>query len=101
MQPLQYIGLALGGLSVFLYGLLAFSDYLKELAGIRLRTIITRISGTTWKALLTGIIVTALWQSSSVTTVVAVALVNAGMLPFEAALGLILEQILELLLLLK
>jgi len=32
MQPLQYIGLALGGLSVFLYGLLAFSDYLKELA---------------------------------------------------------------------
>ena len=89
MQPLQYIGLALGGLSVFLYGLLAFSDYLKELAGIRLRTIITRISGTTWKALLTGLIVTALWQSSSVTTVVAVALVNAGMLPFEAALGLI------------
>jgi len=75
MQPLQY------------YGLLAFSE--KELAGIRLRTIITRISGTTWKALLTGIIVTALWQSSSVTTVVAVALVNAGMLPFEAALGLI------------
>jgi len=48
MQPLQYIGLALGGLSVFLYGLLAFSDYLKELAGIRLSTIITRFSGITW-----------------------------------------------------
>ena len=89
MQPLEFIGFALGGLGIFLYGLLTFSDSLKELAGVRLRNIITRISGNVWSALLTGLIVTAIWQASSITTVVAVALVNAGMLSFEGALGLI------------
>ncbi|NPV89013.1 Na/Pi cotransporter family protein [Coprothermobacteraceae bacterium] len=79
----------IGGLGIFLYGLLNFSDYLKELAGVRLRSIIATISDSPLKGLLTGLIVTALWQSSSVTTVVAVALVNAGLLTFEASLGLI------------
>jgi len=54
------------------------------------------------ETLLTGIIGNrSLAVLLRLTTVVAVALVNAGMLPFEAALGLILGPILELLLLLK
>jgi phosphate:Na+ symporter len=90
MESWQSIGFTLGGLGIFLYGLLTFSDYLKELAGARVRTFITRIGSNVWSALLTGLLVTAVWQASSITTVVAVALVNAGMLPLEGALGLIL-----------
>ncbi|WP_018963434.1 Na/Pi cotransporter family protein [Coprothermobacter platensis] len=89
MEPLQSVGFTIGGLGIFLYGLLIFSDYLKELAGVRLRTIITRIGSNVWSALFTGLVITAIWQASSITTVVAVALVNAGMLSFEGALGLI------------
>lgn len=78
-----------GGLGIFLYGLIAFSDYLKEIAGVRLKNILDAATKSPWRGLLTGLIVTSLVQSSSVVTVVVLAFVNSGLLTFDQSLGLI------------
>lgn len=79
----------LGGLGLFLLGMILLTDGLKALAGEALRSILTRfvagpVSGVAWGALLTALV-----QSSHATTFATIGFVSAGLLNFTQALGVI------------
>ncbi|MGX2946748.1 Na/Pi cotransporter family protein [Enterococcus alishanensis] len=79
----------LGGLGIFLFGIKYLGDGLQKAAGNRLREILNRFTSTPLRAVLAGIIVTGLIQSSSGTTVLAVGLVSAGFMSLKQAIGVI------------
>ncbi|MBO1308659.1 Na/Pi cotransporter family protein [Enterococcus sp. 669A] len=79
----------LGGLGIFLFGIKYLGDGLQKAAGNRLREILNRFTSTPLRAVLAGIIVTGLIQSSSGTTVLAVGLVSAGFMTLKQAIGVI------------
>jgi len=83
------LGLLLGGLSLFLYGIFQMSSGLEKAAGSRLRSIFEKISASPWRGLLIGVVVTSIVQSSSAVTVLVVGFVNAGLLTLEGSLGII------------
>ncbi|UWQ43932.1 Na/Pi symporter (plasmid) [Leisingera aquaemixtae] len=80
---------ALGGIGLFLIGMLLLTGGLKTLAGARLRSILGRFTSTPATGAATGAVTTAAIQSSSATTVAAVGFVAAGLLTFPQALGII------------
>jgi phosphate:Na+ symporter len=80
----------LGGIGLFLVGMVLLSDGLKAFAGNRLRTALVRFTGRPSTALASGALVTALVQSSSATTVTMIGFVSAGLLTFPQAVGVIL-----------
>lgn len=88
MEILQIFTL-LGALGMFLYGMSIMSSGLQKVAGDRLRGILTAITSTPFKGVMTGIGITALIQSSSATTVMVVGFVNAGILTLSQAIGVI------------
>ena len=79
----------LGGLGIFLYGIKYLGDGLQKAAGNRLREILNRFTSTPFRAVLAGLIVTGVIQSSSGTTVLAVGLVSAGFMTLRQAIGVI------------
>lgn len=79
----------LGGLGIFLYGINLMGDSLKAIAGDRLKVFIEKTTNTPIKGILVGALVTALIQSSSGTTALAVGLVRAGLMTFPQAIGII------------
>jgi len=83
------IGL-LGGLSLFLYGMERMSDALKNVAGEKMKDILAVLSNNRIIGLITGAIVTAVIQSSSVTTVMLVGFVTAGLMSLSQTIGVIL-----------
>ncbi len=83
------IGL-LGGLSLFLYGMERMSDALKTVAGEKMRDILGMLSNNRIMGLITGAIVTAVIQSSSVTTVMLVGFVTANLMSLSQTIGVIL-----------
>lgn len=89
--PLSFkdLGLLLGGLSLFLYGILQMSSGLEKAAGSKMRTIFEKISASPWRGLLIGTVATSIVQSSSAITVLVVGFVNAGLLTLEGSLGII------------
>jgi phosphate:Na+ symporter len=82
------IGL-LGGLSLFLYGMERMSDALKNVAGEKMKDILAMLSNNRIMGLITGAIVTAVIQSSSVTTVMLVGFVTAGLMSLSQTIGVI------------
>jgi phosphate:Na+ symporter len=80
---------ALGGVGLFLIGMLLLTDGLKALAGRGMRDALARFTSTPLSGAATGAITTAVVQSSSATTVAAVGFVASGMLTFPQALGII------------
>lgn len=80
----------LGGVGIFLVGMILLSEGLKAAAGDALRGILERFVRRPFSALLSGTAVTALVQSSSATTLTTIGFVSAGLLTFPQALGLIL-----------
>jgi phosphate:Na+ symporter len=80
----------LGGLGLFLLGMSVMTDGLKKLGGKSLRKALSRFTKTPVSGAITGTISTALIQSSSATTVMAVGFVSAGLLSFTQAFGIIL-----------
>ncbi len=82
------IGLA-GGLALFLHGMTMMSNALRAMAGSQLKTIMARLARNRVSALLTGAAVTAIVQSSSVTSVIAIGFVSAGILNLGQALAVI------------
>lgn len=80
---------AVGGLGLFLLGMILLTEGLRSLAGGSMRRLLTRFTRTPASGALTGAVVTALVQSSSATTVAAVGFVGAGLLTFAQALGII------------
>ncbi|MDD4835786.1 MAG: Na/Pi cotransporter family protein [Dethiosulfovibrio sp.] len=79
----------LGGLGLFIYGIKLMSDSLQDLAGDRLRQLISSLTSTPVKGVLVGTLVTILIQSSSGTTVMAVSFVQAGLMTLKQAVGVI------------
>lgn len=79
----------LGGLGLFLFGMVTMTDGLKAAAGDALRTLLLRWVRGPWSGLLAGAGLTALVQSSTATTVTTIGFVSAGLLTFQQALGVI------------
>ena len=79
----------LGGLGIFLFGIQIMGDGLQKSAGDSLRELLNRFTSTPLRAVLTGILVTVLIQSSSGTTVLTVGLVSAGFMKLRQAIGVI------------
>lgn len=79
-----------GGLALFLYGMTLMGAGLERAAGPSLKRTLERMAGNTFRALLTGVIVTAVIQSSSAATVMVVGFVNAGILTLRQSVGVIL-----------
>lgn len=75
-----------GGLGLFLLGMTMMTDGLKLVAGPTLERILAGATRTRWHALGSGVMVTALVQSSSAVTVAAIGFVNAGLLSLGPAL---------------
>ena len=80
---------AIGGLGLFLLGMIVMTDGLKALAGDSLRRTLIRFTRSPWSGAATGAASTALLQSSSATTVATVGFVAAGLMSFPLALGVI------------
>ncbi|MHA7773204.1 Na/Pi cotransporter family protein [Roseibium sp. M-1] len=80
---------ALGGVGLFLIGMMLLTDGLKALAGQRMRDVLARFTSTPISGAATGAVTTAFIQSSSATTVAAVGFVASGLLTFPQALGVI------------
>lgn len=79
----------LGGVGLFLLGMILMSEGLKAAAGGALQRILERSTGTPLAAFLSGLGLTALVQSSSATTIATIGFVSAGLLSFPAAIGVI------------
>ena len=79
----------LGGLGIFLYGMDNMSSGMQKLAGQRLKKILALLTTNRVMAILMGMGVTMLVQSSSVSTVMTIGFVNASLLTLKQALGVI------------
>jgi phosphate:Na+ symporter len=79
----------LGGLGLFLYGMELMSDSLKRSAGNKMRSIIEKTTNTPIKAILMGVLLTVIIQSSSATTVIVIGLVTAGLMTLKQSVGVI------------
>lgn len=80
---------ALGGLGLFLLGMIVMTDGLRALAGNAMRRALMRFTRSPLSGVLTGATTTAILQSSSATTVATVGFVSAGLISFSGALGII------------
>ncbi len=79
----------MGGLALFLYGMSLMSDKLEKLAGGKLEQIFEKLTSNRFKGLLLGVLVTAVIQSSSATTVMLVGFVNSGIMRLSQAISII------------
>lgn len=89
MDTFKIIYTLLGGLGIFFYGMKQMSDALQAIAGDLIRKIINSLTRNRVLAVLVGIVVTTIVQSSSVTTVMTVGFVNAGLMSLKQAIGVI------------
>ncbi len=78
-----------GSLALFLFGMKTMSEGLEKFAGNRLRNILAAMTKNRAMGVLTGILITALIQSSSATTVMVVSFVNAGLMTLAQSIGVI------------
>ncbi len=85
---LDFLGL-LGAVGLFLYGMKVMSEGLQKAAGDRLRNILGAMTRNRFSGLLTGIVITALIQSSSASTVMVVSFVNAGLMTLAQSMAVI------------
>ena len=79
----------IGSLGLFLFGMKTMSEGLEKFAGARLRNILAAMTKNRVMGVLTGILITALIQSSSATTVMVVSFVNAGLMTLAQSIGVI------------
>ncbi|HJA49283.1 MAG TPA: Na/Pi cotransporter family protein [Candidatus Agathobaculum intestinipullorum] len=80
----------IGGLALFIYGMTTMGKGLERAAGSKLEKTLEKMTGNVFKALLMGMVVTMVIQSSSATTVMVVGFVNAGIMSLRQSVGVIL-----------
>ncbi len=78
-----------GGLALFLYGMDVMGASLKKLAGGKLKSVLSSMTSNRFKGFFLGLIVTAVIQSSSATTVMVVGFVNSGLMTLGQSIGVI------------
>ena len=79
----------MGGIAMFLYGMDLMGKSLEQTAGSKLQGILSTMTASPVRALLLGMAVTAVIQSSGATTVMAVGFVNSGLMELHQAIGVI------------
>ncbi|MCA9135918.1 MAG: Na/Pi cotransporter family protein [Planctomycetales bacterium] len=79
----------IGGLAIFLFGMDQMSDALKLVAGEGMKTVLAKLTTNRFTGALAGAIVTAIVQSSSVTTVLVVGFISAGLMSLSQSIGII------------
>jgi phosphate:Na+ symporter len=79
----------IGSLGLFLYGMKIMSEGLQKVAGDKLRNVLSAMTANRVTGVLTGVLITALIQSSSATTVMVVSFVNAGLLSLAQSISVI------------
>ena len=87
---LSDVGLSqiLGGFGMFILGIQFLGDGLKDAAGPKIRDYIEKYTGNLFSAILVGLVITAIMQSSSAATVISISLVSAGLMTLEQAIGI-------------
>lgn len=79
----------LGGLGLFLFAVSSLSSVLSNIAGTKAQDIVRRYVSNTFTAILTGLVVTVLLDSSSAVIILTIVLVNAQVLTFRQAIGIV------------
>ena len=77
------------GLGLFLFGMLYLESQIKASAGRAFKTWVHKTTSTTFKSLLTGISATALFQSSSIVSLMALSLIGAQLINLESAIAML------------
>lgn len=89
-EKLQIVFGLLGGLAIFLYGMNMMSECLQKAAGEKMKTILALLTKNPVLGVLAGALTTAVLQSSSATTVMAIGFVSAGLMNLPQAISIIL-----------
>ncbi len=79
----------IGSLGVFLFGMKLMSEALQKVSGSKLRSILAAMTSSRLKGIISGVLITAVIQSSSATTVMLVSFVNAGLINLVESIGII------------
>lgn len=90
MNSIEMLIQVFGGLSLFLLGMKYMSEGFQSAAGKRLRSMVAAVTDNRLAGCATGVVVTSIIQSSSITTVLLIGLVNAGVMSLKQAFGVIL-----------
>lgn len=90
MKDFEIAIAALTSIILFIFGLESFSKELQKISGDSFRIVLGKITNIPIIGVLLGAIITSIIQSSSATSVIAIGLVNAGVLSFKNSLGIIL-----------
>ncbi len=85
----QMLVVLFGGLAVFLLGMRMMSEGLQKVADKRLKQVLHFMTQNRFMAVFAGVIITAMVQSSSATTVMTVGFVNAGLMQLSQAIGVV------------
>jgi phosphate:Na+ symporter len=91
-QEIAWLGMGMnlfGGLAIFLFGMEQMADSLKAVAGERMKLILAKLTTNRFMGAITGAFVTAVIQSSSVTTVLVVGFITAGLMSMAQSIGVI------------
>ena len=78
-----------GGLALFLYSMNMMSAGLEAAAGNKMKSILEKLTSSTFMGVIVGTVITAIIQSSSATTVMLVGFVNSGLMQLSQAVGVI------------
>ena len=89
-EKLQIVFGLLGGLAVFIYGMNLMSECLQKTAGEKMKSILALLTRNPIMGVLAGALTTAVLQSSSATTVMAIGFVSAGLMSLPQAISIIL-----------
>ncbi|NEQ22955.1 MAG: Na/Pi cotransporter family protein [Microcoleus sp. SIO2G3] len=81
---------AIAGLVLFIYGVTRLSEGLEDLGGSRMKNFLGKFTTNRFAGVATGIVATTLLESSSVTIIMVIAMVSAGILTFVQSLGVVL-----------
>lgn len=90
MLAVKIIFSVIGGLGIFLLGMKNMSEGMQAVAGDKMRKLINSVTNNRLKACGVGVAITGLIQSSSVTSVMVIGMVNAGLMTLTQAIGVIL-----------
>ncbi|MEM4702901.1 MAG: Na/Pi cotransporter family protein [Candidatus Pacearchaeota archaeon] len=88
-MAIQIILLFLAGIALLLYSIFSLSRIMQQLASGKIKSYLTKITSKPIYGFGIGILLTAIFQSSSSTTVLTVSFVSAGLLSFFSSLGVI------------
>lgn len=80
----------IAGLGIFLFGMRHLEDSIKALAGRSFKNLLQKFTNKSWKGIITGTVVTAILQSSTMVTLLALAFLGGGMIALRNAVSIIL-----------